>query len=73
MRIGVVVLTHAGPLLVTRFFLVTIWYLGPPKDNPLSLDLVQRQNTKVLLMLYPTPVGFAIYYLSYIVLFKELI
>ena len=67
MPIGVVVQTHVVPQLDIVFSLATIFYLGPPKDNPPSLDPAPKLNTVELLMLCPNLAGFEISFSSYIV------
>lgn len=64
--IEVDVLIPDVPHLDTVCFLVTTLSLGLPKDSPLSLVLELKPNIEVLLMSYPSHVGFIISYWSFI-------
>ncbi|XP_057426215.1 uncharacterized mitochondrial protein AtMg00810-like [Lotus japonicus] len=59
------VLTLDALLLATVFFSVIISFLGPPSGNPPYLAPVLKLNTGALLMLFPSPVGSAIYFWSF--------
>ena len=51
--------THAGQHLVMPFFLATTWSPGPPSDSKRYPAPAPRLNIELLLMLSPSPAGFA--------------
>ncbi|GKC46071.1 ribonuclease H-like domain-containing protein [Tanacetum coccineum] len=61
---------HAGLLQVTVFFWVIIFCRGQLNVSTLSLALVSKLNIMVLLTLSPRQLGFAIYFVSYILLYR---
>ncbi|GJW22143.1 ribonuclease H-like domain-containing protein [Tanacetum coccineum] len=70
MLIGQVAPLHEGLLQVIVFFWVIIFYLGQLNASTPSLAPVPKLNTMVLLMLSQRLHDFAIYFMSYILLYR---